>query len=159
MNYHKLIALLFALALPAVLLAQSNDAAKPNPDVEKAVMKMEQDMSAALTKPDVEAAAKMLADSFYAVNPDGTTQGKTEFLADLKSGKFKLESNKLDDMKVHAANADIAIVTYRSTDKGSYDGHDLSGQYRWLDVLAKRGGTWQFIVSQGTKLEAPKKKQ
>ena len=111
MDYHKLIALLFALALPAVLLAQSNDAAKPNPDVEKAVMKMEQDMSAALTKPDAEAAAKMLADSFYAVNPDGTTQGKAEFLADLKSGKFKLESNKLDDMKVHAANADIAIVT------------------------------------------------
>src|SRR5437773_1221452 len=155
MNYHKLIALLFALALPAVLLAQSNDAA--NPDVEKAVMKMEQDMSAALTKPDAEAAAKMLADSFYAVNPDGTTQGKAEFLADLKSGKFKLESNKLDDMMVHAANADIAIVTYRSTDKGSYDGHDLSGQYRWLDVLAKRGGTWQFIVSQGTKIEPAKK--
>jgi len=51
---------------------------------------------------------------------------------------------------VHAADADMAIVTYRSTDKGTYDGHDLSGQYRWLDVFAKRGGTWQCIVSQGT---------
>jgi hypothetical protein len=29
--------------------------------------------------------------------------------------------------------------------------------YRWLDVFAKRNGTWQFIVSQGTKLEPPKK--
>ena len=96
-------------------------------------------------------------DSGDAVNPDGTTQGKAQFLADLKSGKFKLESNQLDDMKVHAADADMAIVTYRSTDKGSYDGHDLSGQYRWLDVFAKRGGTWQFIVSQGTKLEPAKK--
>jgi ketosteroid isomerase-like protein len=156
MNYSKLIALLFALALPAAL-AQSNDAAKPNPDLEKAIIKIEQDMSAALTKPDADAAARMLADTFYAVNPDGSTQGKAQFVADLKSGKFKLESNQLDDMKVHAANADMAIVTYRSTDKGSYDGHDLSGQYRWLDVLAKRGGTWQFIVSQGTKLEQPKK--
>jgi hypothetical protein len=36
-------------------------------------------------------------------------------------------------------------------------GHELSGQYRWLDVFAKRGGTWQFIVSQGTKLEPAKK--
>lgn len=157
MNYSKLIALLFALVLPAAVLAQSNDAAKPNPDVEKAIIKIEQDMSAALTKPDADAAAKMLADTFYAVNPDGTTQGKTQFLADLKSGKFKLESNKLDEMKVHVADADMAIVTYRSTDKGSYDGHDLSGQYRWLDVLAKRGETWQFIVSQGTKIEQAKK--
>ena len=157
MSYHKLTALLFALALPAAVLAQSNDAAKPNPDVEKAIMQIEKDMSAALTKPDADAAAKMLADNFYAVNPDGTTQGKTQFLADLKSGKFKLESNKLDDMKVHAADADMAIVTYRSTDKGSYEGHDLSGRYRWLDVFAKRGGAWQFIVSQGTKIEQPKK--
>jgi ketosteroid isomerase-like protein len=156
MNYYKLIALLCALALPAAVLAQSNDA-KPNPEVEKAIIKIEHDMSAALTKPDADAAAKMLADTFYAVNPDGTTQGKAAFLADLKSGKLKLESNQLDDMKVHAADADMAIVTYRSTDKGSYDGHDLSGQYRWLDVFAKRGGTWQFIVSQGTKIEPPKK--
>ena len=158
MNYSKRIALLFALALPAAVLAQGNDAAaKPNPDVEKAIIKIEQDMSAALTKPDADAAARMLADTFYAVNPDGTTQGKAQFVADLKSGKLKLESNKLDDMKVHAADADMAIVTYRSTDKGSYDGHDLGGQYRWLDVLAKRNGTWQFIVSQGTKIEQPKK--
>ncbi|MEY2561150.1 MAG: hypothetical protein QOG51_1565 [Verrucomicrobiota bacterium] len=156
MNYSKLFALLFALAFPAAILAQS-EAAKPNPDVEKAIMKIEHDMSAALTKPDADAAAKMLADTFYAVNPDGSTQGKAQFLADLKSGKFKLESNQLDDMKVQAADADMAIVTYRSTDKGSYDGHDLSGQYRWLDVFAKRGGTWQFIVSQGTKIEQPKK--
>jgi ketosteroid isomerase-like protein len=156
MNYSKLTSLLFALALPAAVLAQGNDT-KPNPDVEKAIKKIEQDMSAALTKPDADAAAKMLADNFYAVNPDGSTQGKTQFLADLKSGKFKLESNQLDDMKVHAADADMAIVTYRSTDKGSYDGHDLSGQYRWLDVFAKRGGSWQFIVSQGTKIEQAKK--
>jgi hypothetical protein len=83
--------------------------------------------------------------------------GKSQFLADLKSGKFKLEANKLDDMKVHATAPDLAIVTYRSTDKGAFDGHDLSGQYRWLDVLAKRNGTWQFIVSQGTKLEPAQK--
>ena len=151
MNHFKLTALLFALLLPAALLAQGSDA--PNPDLEKAIIKIEHDMSAALTKPDADAVAKMLADAFYAVNPDGSTQGKAQFVADLKSRKFKLESNELDDMKVHVATADIAIVTYRSTDKGDYNGHDLSGQYRWLDVLAKRNGTWQFIVSQGTKIE------
>ena len=144
MKYSKLLVIAFTLALPSALLAQGADAAKPNADLEKAIMK-------------IEHAAKMLAESFYAVNPDGSTQGKAQFMSDLKSGKFKLESNVLDDMKVQAATADMAIVTYRSTDKGSYDGHDLSGQYRWLDVLAKRNGTWQFIVSQGTKIEAPKK--
>lgn len=157
MNYSKLTALLFALTLPTAVLAQGNDAAKPSPDLEKAMIKIEHDMSAALTRPDADAVGKLLADTFYAVNPDGNTQGKAQFVADLKSGKFKLESNDLDDMKVQAVNAEMAIVTYRSTDQGNYEGHDLSGQYRWLDVLAKRNGTWQFIVSQGTKIEQAKK--
>ena len=156
MKYTQLTAVLL-LAFAGNAAAQATDAPKPNAEVEKAVMQMEQDMSAALTKPDADAVAKMVADSFYVVNPDGTTQGKAEFIADLKSGKFKLESNKLDDMKVHAANAEMAVVTYRSTDKGSVDGKDISGQYRWLDVIAKRGGTWQFIAAQGTRLEAAKK--
>ena len=156
MNYRKLIALLFTLALPSALLAQGNDAAKPDPDLEKAVMKATNEMSAALTKPDHDAAAKMLADSYYAVTPDGGIVNKSQFLADLKSGKFKLETNDLDEMKVHFVNAELAVITYRSTDKGSYDGHDLSGQYRWLDVLAKRDGAWQFAVSQGTKIEQAK---
>ncbi|MFZ1219316.1 MAG: nuclear transport factor 2 family protein [Chthoniobacterales bacterium] len=157
MNYPKLTALLCALALPAAVLAQGNDPAKPNPDLEKAVIKVAHEMSAALTKPDLDAATKMLADSYYAVTPDGGIVNKSQFLADLKSGKFKLETNALDEMKVHFVNPDLAVITYRSTDKGAFDGHDISGQYRWLDVLAKRGGAWQFAVSQGTKIEAPKK--
>ena len=156
MNYPKLIALVFALASPAAVLAQGNDSAKPNPDLEKAVIKVAHEMSAALTKPDLVAATKLLADSYYAVTPDGGVVNKSQFLADLKSGKFKLETNDLDEMKVHFVNADLAIITYRSTDKGAYDGHDLSGRYRWLDVLAKRGGAWQFAVSQGTKIEQAK---
>src|SRR5213592_3747643 len=106
MNYRNLSVLLFFIASPLAALAQGSDAPKPDPEMEKAVMKMEQEMSAALTKPDADTAAKMLADNFYAVNPDGSTQGKSQFLADLKSGKFKLESNKLDEMKVHATSAD-----------------------------------------------------
>src|SRR6478736_382694 len=100
MNYCKPGLLLFLLATSIVALAQGNDAAKPNADAEKAVIKIEQEMSTALTKSDADAVAKMLGDSYYSVGPDGAVSGKKEFVADLKSGKFKLESNKLDDMKV-----------------------------------------------------------
>jgi ketosteroid isomerase-like protein len=152
---HRL--LLVLLSLPAIALAQTSEPAKPNPDLEKAVIKVAHDMAAALTKPDVDAATKMLADSYYAVAPDGGTVNKAQFLADLKSGKFKLEANELDDMKVHFITTDLAVITYRSTDKGNIEGHDISGQYRWLDVLTKHGGTWQFAVSQGTPLGMSKK--
>ncbi len=140
------------IALASIVLVQ-NKTVQASPEIEQAVMKVENDMSAALTKPDLAAAEKMLGETYYVVAPDGSTQNKAEFAADLRSGKLKLESNKLEEMKVQFANAEIAVVTYRSTDKGSYDGHDISGQYRWLDVLAKQNGTWQFVTSQGTKIE------
>ncbi len=53
-------------------------------------------------------------------------------------------------MKVQVAGADMAVVTYKSDDAGSYKGRDISGRYRWTDVLVKRDGRWQFLVSQGT---------
>jgi len=50
----------------------------------------------------------------------------------------------------------MAVVTYATTDKGSYKGKDISGEYRWTDVFAKRDGHWQLIVGQGTAI-APAK--
>jgi hypothetical protein len=144
---------MIAVAAPGLLFAQTKDATKPDADTEKTLTKMEQDMSASLTKPDAAAAERLLADSFYLVAPDGTTQTKAQFLADLKSGDLKLEANNLSEIKVQAADADMAVVTYRSTDKGSYKGHDISGEYRWTDVLVKRDGRWQFVVGQGTAID------
>ena len=155
MKNHSIALVLLALSFPLIAFAQTKDTTTPNADTAKAVMKVEQDMSTALTKPDPAAAERMVASSFFVVNPDGTTQTKAEFMADLKSGDLKFESNKLDDMKVQAADADMAVVTYRSDDKVSYKGKDISGQYRWTDVLAMRDGRWQFVASQGTKIEKP----
>ena len=119
-------------------------------------MKMEQDLANALIKADVAAVEPMVADGSFFTPPDGTTQSKTEFLADLKSGELKIESSTIKDMKVQAADADMAVVTYATTDKGSYKGKDISGEYRWTDVFVKRDGRWQLIAGQGTAIGAAK---
>ena len=146
----SLLLIVSLFAAPALALAQTN------PETEKAVTKLEQDMSAALTKADAAAVEGMVADNFHLVNPDGTIQTKAQFVADLKSGAFKLTQNNLSEVKVQAADADMAVVTYRSEDKGTYKGEDISGQYRWTDVLVKRDGKWQFVVGQGTRIAEQK---
>jgi hypothetical protein len=105
-----------------------------------------------LLKGDSSVAERYLADSYVFTDPDGVVSGKAEFIRDVKSGALKLESSKYADMKVQAADADMAVVTYRSTDKGTYKDKDISGDYRWIDVFAKRGGHWQVVVSQGTRI-------
>ncbi len=145
--------ILLGLAVPGILFAQGKDAGKPDAATEKELMKMEEECSAALTKGDATVLGGMLAESFYAVTPDGNTQTKAQFVTELKAGDLKIESNKLSEMKVQLADADMAVVTYQSTDKGTYKGKDISGQYRWTDVMVKRDGKWQFAVSQGTQIE------
>lgn len=142
--------ILAAIALPAIAFAQTKDAAKPNADTEQAVTKMEHDFSAALIKGDAATLAPMMSEAIYIVTPDGSTTSKTEFIADVKSGDLKFQQNELSDIKVQVADADMAVVTYRTSDKGTYKGNDISGEFRWTDVVVKNGGKWQFAVAQGT---------
>ncbi len=69
-----------------------------------------------------------------------------------KSGTLKLESSNLSDIKVQVSDPDMAVVVYRSNDKGTYKGKDVTGEYRWLDVFVKRGGKWQIAIDQGTQI-------
>ena len=154
MKHHCLL-LFTGLSLPALAFAQTKDAV--NPETEKAVTQIEKENSAALMKGDAAKLETLMADSFYAVLPDGTTQNRAQFLADVKSGALKLETNELTEMKVQAGDADMAVVTYRSKDKGTYKGDDISGEYRWTDVLAKRDGKWLFILSHGTRIDTDEK--
>jgi ketosteroid isomerase-like protein len=148
--------LLLALALPSLAFGQTKDAAKPSAETENELMKMEQDMSNALIKADAAAIEKMIAEDCFLTAPDGTTQNKAQFMADVKSGDLKIQSQKIADMKVHGANADAVFVTYVTTDKGTYKGKDISGQFRWTDVFVKRDGRWMLVASQGTGVDEPK---
>jgi ketosteroid isomerase-like protein len=143
--------ILLTLALSSLVLAKDKDTAAAG-DAEQTIPKIEQELLDALLKSDTSAAEKYLADSAVFTDPDGAVSGKAEFISEVKSGTLKLESSKYADMKVQAADADMAVVTYRSTDKGTYKGKDISGEYRWIDVFAKRGGRWQIVVGQGTKI-------
>jgi hypothetical protein len=63
------------------------------------------------------------------------------------------------DPKVTVIDADSAFISGRSVIKnGKYavpnqkKPIDISGEYRFLDVYAKRDGKWQAIASQATKI-------
>ncbi|MEP6699071.1 MAG: nuclear transport factor 2 family protein [Verrucomicrobiota bacterium] len=157
MKYCKFL-ILAALALPTLAFAQATDkpASKPDTGTEQAIMKMEQDLITALIKGDVGAIGPMVADTFFFTAPDGKTSSKAQFLADVKSGDLKILSSAIKDMKVQASDSDMAVVTYATTDKGTYKGEDISGEYRWTDVFMKRDGGWELSVSQGTGIDAAK---
>ncbi len=116
---------------------------------EQTLMKMEQEMADAIVKGDTSVWDKYSADNSVFTDPGGMMMNKAQSLAMFKSGDLKLESVKMDNMKVQMFG-NTAIVTYTSMDKGTYKGRDISGEYRWTDVFAKVGGKWKLVAGQGT---------
>ena len=121
-------------------------------NVEQDLMQLEQKLADALIKGDFATFASHLADNATFTDPGGMVSSKAQFEADVKSGALKLESSRIEDMKVQA-HGDMAIVTYKTTDKGTYKGQDISGEYRWMDVFTRKGGTWRIVAGQGTPIK------
>ena len=122
--------------------------------VENSLTQIEQELLDAILKGDASANERYLADSFTFIAPNGMVSDKAQGIADIKSGNLKFESSKVDDMKVRVYG-DTAVVTYTTTDKATYKGQDISGQYRWTDVFVKQGGKWQIVSGQGTPIMKP----
>lgn len=155
MKYHRVIAILLALASTTIAVAQTADTKQGSGDVEQTLMKIEQEMLDALLKGDISAAKKYMADTFVFTAPDGEMQNKTQLLADVTSGDLKIESSTNSEMKVQSYG-NAAIVTYRSKDKGSYKGKDISGDYRWTDFFVNKDGRWQLVAGHGTAISEKK---
>jgi len=148
--YHLILTVAVVLALPTIALAKEKGTGATAD--EATLKKIEQELSDCILKSDTAAFEKYLTSDYLGIGPDGVTQNKSELLADIKSGTLKLESSTMSDMKVQVAGPDMAVVVYRSTDKGTYKGKDVTGEYRWLDVFVKRDGKWQIAVDQGTQI-------
>jgi hypothetical protein len=145
------LAVLTIAAIPIAFAQGGADSNKQNGNVEQALMKIEQELTDSVVKGDVSVGERYFADTYTFTGPDGMVADKSRMLADLKSGDLKIESSKLEDMKVQVYGK-TAVATYGSTDKGAYKGKDLSGKYRWTDVFMKRKGGWQLVAGQGTRV-------
>lgn len=142
--------ILIAIAL-LMLTATFGFGQKKSGGDEQMLMKIEQEMADALVKGDAAVLDKYVAENGSFTDPGGAVSNKAQFLAMIKAGDLKMQSSKIEDMKVQMFD-DTAVVTYRTVDKGTYKGTDISGNYRWTDVFVKTKGKWQAVAGQGTRI-------
>ena len=140
------------LAVSCQLFAQAKPAAPAKgASVEQELIKLENDWNNALVKRDVTALSGMMAEDWTVVDPEGTVENKTQFLAEIKSGEDMTTSAMADEMKVRVYG-DAGVVLGRNTVKEKYKGKDVSGQYRFTDTWVKKAGRWQCVATAVTKI-------
>ncbi|HEY5883173.1 MAG TPA: nuclear transport factor 2 family protein [Pyrinomonadaceae bacterium] len=143
----------------------TNTAAKETVDpkaVQEELVKMEKEWAAAAESHNVEAVRRIVADDAVIVYPDGVTATKGDEVRLIESGAITAESWELLEPKATLINPETAYLTGRSVIKNGKlkeanmkTAIDISGEYRFLNVYAKRDGRWQVVASQTTKIANP----
>jgi ketosteroid isomerase-like protein len=129
--------------------------------IEAEVTRLEREWANTMKTHSADVVKRVLADDAVMTYPDGTTGTKADEIRYAETAVFNADSFEITESKVTVLDADAAFITGRSViKKGTYKpptgkAIDISGEYRFTDVFARRNGTWQVVASQATKIVAP----
>ena len=130
--------------------------------IQAELVKLEREWAAATKNHEAEVVRRIVADDAVMVYPDGMAGTKADEVRSIESGAITADAWEMVDPKVTVLDADAAFVTGRSIiTNGKYKDPnqkkpiDITGEYRFLDVYARRDGKWQVVASQATKIANP----
>jgi ketosteroid isomerase-like protein len=93
---------------------------------------------------------KILADDFFALNPQGKLLNKAGQLENLKRPDRTLKVLNARETHVQFyARGEVAVLTEHVTVDGMDKGKPFGGEYRFLRVFAKQNGNWRVVLAQG----------
>jgi len=120
--------------------------------VEQALKDVERQWAEALKNRDKQALNSLLADDFIFTDDEGQVSNKARYIEAVT--QMKVDSYNLDDLTVRAYGT-TGVVAGRWTGKFTVNGRDASGAFRFTDTFTNRGGRWQAVASQNTRLQQP----
>lgn len=147
-------------AAPAKKEATTATAAKPAaaaaaPSGKKmSVRDMEEKWEASVPSHDFSTVQGFVASDFIGISPQAKFVDKGAFLAEYKKDKDNYKSAKNEKLNVKNFGPNITVVTGRAREKGTgKDGKPFDRTFLFTDTWMLRGGQWQCIASQATKIK------
>jgi ketosteroid isomerase-like protein len=149
------IATIFSACAPSGERAASSPAPSATASVsaginaEQEVRGIAEETFKAFVQQDAAALERLLPDDFTHTNPRGEVRTKSDAIALAKSGDYKIEVGKTEDVKVRMFD-NAALVTGRRIEKSTYKGKKNDVATQFTSVYVKRNGKWQCVSSQLT---------
>jgi len=138
---------------PSLTFATEPAAARASSSVspqERAVLAAMEDYKQAVLESDVAALARIWADDYTFINPQGAFVTRAERLANFASGNTNV--GVIDDEREITVRVigDMAIVQNLSTLRGTFSGQPTATDLRGTFVWVRRNGRWQLVTNQLT---------
>jgi hypothetical protein len=144
MKYVRQVVLVAALAFPSLIHGQV---------AAESVVRELTDLKDQLLKAELERNTDFLqqvfADEFVYGMTQGDVMNKAQLLARVKSPDHKYDFLRSDSVQVRAYG-DVAIMTDRTSTRGTNKGRPFSGDFRFVRIFVKKQGKWHVVLEQGT---------
>jgi ketosteroid isomerase-like protein len=142
---------ILALILSAPFVAHAQTPAANNDKAAQELIEFRNRYIEAEENRDIGFLDKILADDFFAMNPQGKLLNKQQQLENLKRPDRTLKVLNPRETQVHFyGDGKVAILTEHVTVDGMDKGRPFGGEYRFLRVFAKQNGEWKVVLAQGS---------
>jgi ketosteroid isomerase-like protein len=138
-----------ATADPAPVPTASNLTTETSDSVADHLKMLEDSWMKSAMDKNSEEMMKIEAADYQFTMPDGKVRSRDEDIAAMNNSSYSEAS--VSDMSVRVFG-DTGIVTGIAHLKGTENGKDISGDYRFTDVFVRRDGTWQAVNTDATKI-------
>jgi uncharacterized protein (TIGR02246 family) len=147
----KSLFLILALAMPIFVCAAEN----ADTSDKATITNLENNWLKAFVNKDETKMLSLISPDCWLVDSQGNRATRESLLADVKSGIYSVQSMHMDEIQVRIIG-DCAIVLGLETEKSQTNGHDSSGQFRFLDTWQKHDGRWLCIASAAIQIKSEK---
>jgi hypothetical protein len=149
MKKHFPLALVSLLLLASVCLAQKGATTNP---LEKTLADRENKLWEAFKNKQSGPFQDALSNDTVLVGDPGLSS-KPDILKFISSGICTIEEFALSDFKVSMIYKDVALITYKGTQKGSCDGKPLPTNVLASSIWARRGNRWWAVFHQESPMQ------
>jgi ketosteroid isomerase-like protein len=130
-----------------LLLNKSNSKENPMTEIEKEILRIEENLTQTEMKLDVEALDRIYADDIMVTAPIGICVDKPAVMDEVRLAAAKAVIGKYDkgDLKVRAYG-NTAVSSYRMTAEATFEGTEIKQRLCITNVWMKRGDSWQIVA-------------
>ena len=116
-------------------------------DVEREILRLEEELTQTELRLDVQALDRIFADDIIVTAPIGICVDKPGVMEEVRSAAENAVIGKYDkdDLKVRAFG-DTAVSSYRMTAEATFDGQEIKRQLCITNVWMKRNDAWQIVA-------------
>jgi ketosteroid isomerase-like protein len=98
-----------------------------------------------------DAVAGNMGDDFRIIDGQGNVGNKEQFVADILDPKLTIDPYTVEEFEIRLYG-EVALISGRTRMTGKQDGKPFESNYRYIDVYVERGGKWQIVSVQITRL-------